>query len=750
MEDIEGLLNVIDAYEANAYGSDEDGGELAHQRSLAIDAYNGINIEPQPEGRSQVVDWTVFETIQWMLPSLMRIFASGDDVVEFEPFGPEDEEAAEQESKFLNHLVTQKNNWFLTCLTWFQDALLTKNAYCMAFIEERKRTEVETYEGQSEDQIALLLDDDVEVVGQRIYPDPDHEPQPEVDPETGEPMIDLETGQMAMTVPPNLIDIRLRRTKAKKKLAYKVLPPERCKVDGSCTDFTLNECDYFEYWDNCSISDLRSMGYEVEDAIGDDADWDTLEDNARDHMLQHNIIESDNPDVSTRKVRARWIWAAHDMDKDGIAEMLHCVRVGQKVLAKKGEDPVQQVSTIPVASLVPLINTHRHMGTSIADLVFDIQRIKTTILRQGLDSLYYANNPRPIASNKVDMDDLLVSRPGSPIRIDTDMPDVQGHVSTLPIPFVFPQSQEGLRHMDTVTEARAGVNRMFQGIDESNVNDHNRVGQLSSMAAQRVEQVARIFANGVERLFQISHELIIKSGHKAETIRLTGKWVEFDPSQWKTGRDMKVVAPFAAGNKDSLLQRLMLIRGIHSEAAAAGHPMVQPDDSYALAQEISRAADLPDYKFFTDPATVQPVPPPPDYTMLALQTEDKKIDVEALDEERKAEIEKYKADLDASNERYLAELDARVKLAIAGAKDESQMNIEQARILAKNAPALQANEGIENIGNVLKELGGTVREITAEVRDIKDAANAPIEIVRDDKGKIIGKNVNGKFIAVKR
>jgi hypothetical protein len=109
--------------------------------------------------------------------------------------------------------------------------------------------------------------------------------------------------------------------------------------------------------------------------------------------------------------------------------------------------------------------------------------------------------------------------------------------------------------MDTVTEARVGVNKMFQGIDTnalSSTNAHNAIGQLSTMASQRVEQIARIFANGVERLFSIAHELIIKSGHEEETVRLRGEWVAFDPSQWRTGRDMRIVAPFAAGNKDAV------------------------------------------------------------------------------------------------------------------------------------------------------------------------------------------------------
>ena len=89
-----------------------------------------------------------------------------------------------------------------------------------------------------------------------------------------------------------------------------------------------------------------------------------------------------------RQVKVRTIWIRHDYDEDGIAELQKVIRVGSDILLH------EPASRIPVASIVPFINTHRHMGISVGDLVFDIQRIKTALLRSGLDSLYLANNPR--------------------------------------------------------------------------------------------------------------------------------------------------------------------------------------------------------------------------------------------------------------------------------------------------------------------------------------------------------------------
>jgi hypothetical protein len=93
--DQERLLNAIDAAEADSYGSDSDG-DLSSERAAAVDRYLGKNVMPAPDGRSQVVDRSVYETIQWIKPSLCRIFANGDDVVELPPVGPEDEPGAKQ------------------------------------------------------------------------------------------------------------------------------------------------------------------------------------------------------------------------------------------------------------------------------------------------------------------------------------------------------------------------------------------------------------------------------------------------------------------------------------------------------------------------------------------------------------------------------------------------------------------------------------------------------------------------------
>lgn len=740
MPDVIKLNSAIDSYASQAIGAEDS--ELSTQRALALDAYAGKNIEPADEGRSQVVDWAGFETVQWILPSLTRIFAAGDDVVEFEPENQEDEDAAKQESEYLNYLVTQRNNWFLTCLTWFQDALITKNAYCMAYIEEKITPEIEKYEDQTEEQVALIVDDDVEVIGheQKI----DENSQTLLDP-VGQP-VDPSQEQAVLQAyqaqgiepqyaPSYLYDVEVRRVKAQKRLQLKVLPPERCLVGQDTNSFSLEECNYFEFRDLTTISDLRKEGHEVDDDISDDGYTETQEDYSRDEIIE-NGIDIDSPDPSMRQVLARHIWIRHDYDEDGIAELQYVLRVGREVLER------QEVSRIPIACIVPFINTHRHLGVSVMDLVFDIGRIKTAILRAGLDSLNLSIRPERLVSKHVNIDDMMVTRPGGIKRLKGDALTTEGHVQDLVVPNVFPSAQEGLLHMDSVRDARVGVNRQFRGIDESASNDYNRLNQLTTMASQRVEQIARIFANGVESLFAICHELIIKSGHKAESIKLRGGWVDINPSQWRTGRDMRVVAPFAAGNKDSLLQRLMLIKDIHIQALQGGLPIVDAGNAYNLALEISAAADLAGYKFFTNPDSIPPAPPPRDYTGEAVDIEARKVQAEEVDEKRKSEIEKYKTDRQIEIDKYRADLQAQTQVTLARIKAGQSVDLENLKAGLRDAPINTSNElssaTLEAIARLHETVTDSSEKLAMALKGLESQANGRKRIIRDGKGNIVG------------
>lgn len=784
MPDLDNLIAAIDAAEETAYGGEGDS-QLQMDRALALDYYNGVNVEPAPEGRSQITDRTVYETIQWILPSLCRIFANGSNVVEFTPIGREDEQAAQQESDYLNYIVTQKNPWFLTFLTWAQDALQTKNAYCMAYYEEVLKTEEERYEGQSDESMALILQGDgVEVLEREDYPSPDGAQEPVIDPTTGQPAVQIvgmdPMGQpitQPVMQPRMLHNLTIVRAKPQKKLCFKVLPPERCKVSEATPSFSLEECDYFEYFDYPTISSLRAMGFEVPDDIASDEEADTEEDSARDQYGERDTLEYNPIDPAMKRVRFRTIWIRHDYDEDGIAELQKVYRVGREILKySKGRYREglarETTSRIPVACIVPTIRTHRHIGDSIADQVADIQRIKTFILRGGLDSFHLAMNPRHGVTKQVNLDDMLISQPGGVVQIDSELPDAQGHIVPIQTTNVFPDAIGALEYMERVAEGRSGVSRAFSGVDPGslsvggNKSSGVAINQLSTMASQKVEQIARIMAFGVEYLFSVAHELILKHGHQAETVKLRGNWVTVDPSTWKTRRDMKIVVGYGAGNKDALVQRLVMIANFQKEALLGGLPIVQPKNVYQTALELTKASDFtaPE-RFFTDPDTVQPPPPQPTEAEIYAKVETDKL--ASAERTKVAELdsqERVKSEEIAQKDRH-DRLQAEVQIAIKQMEGGQQVDVERLKGAlkidserAKVEPVEKGNQKLDALAKshevTKQELGKMLTDFMQRIESfaarLDESSNAPREVVRGPDGRVAGVKIGSKVRQVAR
>ena len=675
------LIAAIDDADNRSYGSNLSNltAELSAQRALSVDLYLGKNIDPAGEGQSNVVDRTVFETVQWILPSLCRIFANGDDVVSLLPLGPDDVDQAKQESAYLNWLVTVKHAWFDQFLEFATDALLTKNAYWLVYKDNNRQVEIEKYEDQTKIGISFLIQDPgVQIISVQPKPAPDLPPDPVLGPQ-GEPIIGPD-GQ-PMTTPAQLYDVTIRRTKNQKDLCLRVLPPERCKVDQRAFNWRLDErCNYFEYWEETTLTELREQGYDVPTDIGDDPEIYTQEDYARDQFGERRLERYKPSDPSMRRVKARMIWIRVDADGDGIAELLQITRVGRRILYR------EEVSRIPVASGVACPLPHRHVGISIADMVADIQRIKTAILRQGLDNLYIANNPQKVLNEQfVNIDDALISRPGGIIRA-TDINQIRYEEA----PFVFPQAIEGLNYMDQIRQARTGVSNGFSGIDTKDLMSNAQPGtvnQMTSMAAQRVEQIARILAFAIEDLFSIVHEQVLKMGHKRQTVQLMGNWVEVDPGSWKKRTDFKACVAFSSGNKDSQIARLMAILEKQQLALEQGIPVCTPENYYNTLVELTKAADFaaPD-RFWTDPAKAPPKPPPPPPPqVIAAQ-------INAESEERIKGAELIQREVESQRETELKKyaVDSNAGIQLLTAQQGHGHNKEMAQITASHEATLTA------------------------------------------------------------
>jgi hypothetical protein len=278
------------------------------------------------------------------------------------------------------------------------------------------------------------------------------------------------------------------------------------------------------------------------------------------------------------------------------------------------------------------------------------------------------------------------------------------------------------------------------------------------MAAQMVEQIARHFANGIEELFSILHELILKSGHKKDAIKLRSQWITVDPATWRSRTDFRISVGYSAGNKDAQIARLMGLANMQKEAMAGGLPIVNAQNVYETAIELTKASDFatPE-RFWQDPQDAPPPQPPqPDVTVMAMeqikaQSADnvKRMDVEQKerDSQRDAEIEKYRTDVDAQVKLTLAnqqaqqarELESQRGHHAAGMEHiRAQLNPKTAEASAKQSEVKQKDTMIEQFMQSQQRQTEAIGAMFDQMLRAMSSLNGPKRILRDKANRIVG------------
>lgn len=748
------LLAKIEHEERQALGF--VGGDLANERSDNMQFYLGDKFGEiaAVEGRSSVVSTDVQEAIESVMPSLMRVFASGDEICRFDPVGPEDIEAADQESQYINYVAMNQNNGYLVMYNWFKDALVNKNAYVKYYWDDSTQIVEETYQGMTDEELAMLLQDDVEPVQHTSYVDEDamQDLQEAANQGDQQSMMMLQSGQVPM-----LHDVRVKLEKSVEQVKIVCVPPEEIIVSQDSRDIDPNQVQFFEHRTYKTISDLREMGYEVEDDISaeDDLLYSPEWQARREFADEFNNVDQDYD--ANRRVVYREIYYNVDFDGDGISERRMVCVVGKKILAN------EVVEDTPFACVTPFVMPHKHFGRALADLVKDIQVIKTTVLRNVMDNFYHANNSRYAISDRVNLDDMLVSRPGGVVRVDGEP---AGAIMPLTAQAIGPAAFPLIEYMDALKEKRTGVTAYNQGMDANSLNKTaTGISQIMGAAQQRLELIARTFAEtGVKQLFLGIHRLILQHGKKEEIVRLRGKWVAVDPRQWRTRTDMTVSVGLGTGNKTEQLSHIMSILQVQQQAIAIG--IATPENIYNACMELTRNAGFKDAdKYWTDPAQQQPQPPKPtpeevkvqgelQKTQMQIQAEQQKFQAETVLKQQESEkqlqqemlrsqndvaIEQAKIEAQMELERFKAQLDAQVELEKTQMQVAAQQQMKSMEVTAQpQNPVNISTFDNEASGALMEALSTMLEQQRASQEQLIAALSKPKNIVRGPDGRVVG------------
>ena len=649
------ILALIVQNENISYGINDSA--LADDRAQAINYYLGEPFGNEIEGRSQVVSYDVQDTIEAALPQLLKIFVSGDTVVSFDPKSPEDQEAAEQETDYVNHIVMERNEGFKVFYVWFKDALLSKNGYVKVYAEEEVETEEEEYKGLTDAQMALLVqDDNVEVLEHTAYPDPT----------VVSPMMPDMMGEVMM---PMLHDLKIRITKKEIEIYVKNVAPENMMVDIDVSGPSLQDAKFVQHRESMQRAEVAEMfNYPLKKLDQINAE---INENFQEEAIARDIYDEEYDRTSINDILVRDTYIKID------DELMRYVVVGNEIIYREKAD------VIPFACITPMIMPHRHIGRSYADLTMDIQLIKSTLIRGQLDNMYLSNNGRYAISDRVNLDDMLTSRPGGIVRVEGDPGSA---IFPLSHPAFPPTSFTMVEYMDSMKEKRTGVTAYNQGLDANSLNKTATGMNLIQNATQeRLALVARTFAEtGVKDLFWLVHRLVRTNQNKPDMVRLRNKWVEVDPREWKARNDLSIAVGLGAGNKDQQMVHLNNILQMQKEAIQVG--LTDPSKIYnALAKLTMNAGFKNPEEFWTNPME-NPMPqqePQPDPAQQVLEGQlaieqakaQAQLEQERVRSENDIIIEREKIAAQMELERFKAQLKAETDLAIAQIK--AQMDAEK-------------------------------------------------------------------------
>lgn len=684
------ILSICRAEREAALG---DGDELARERARNLDYYyaridKGEYVKDMPvlAGQSKAVSTDALDAVEAIMPQLMEIFLGGDNAVSFTPVGEEDEEQAEQETEYLNHIILKENDGWMLFYTHFKDALISKTGVWKWWWEEVEDWEDLVLEDKTPEEMTIIR---AEIRKGEIELADMEEDELEADPETG------------------LTTLRVRKKETKGRARVDTVTPEDFFIDQNAT--SPNDATMCGNKATSRAYELIEQGFD-EELVSELKDADGFEDedaNARSPLGDEDTQQPVHSNDLMRRVEIIEYHIKLNVEGDDF-ETWQIITGNDDTTLLSSE----KIAGIQYSTDCPYPTPHRAYGRALVDLLIDVQKISTALTRLMLNVGYYSLNPRPevdmTQATKVTIADLHNNKPGVPIRskgkaISWQAPPVVGFD-------IF----GALEHMKTVAENRTGVVRNAQGLNPDTLHDTAKgVQELMTAAQHKVRMVARIFAEtGVKDMFLGLHDLIVRHGRKPDKFRLLNKTVDIDPNKWGRRKDLTIDVGLGSNTKSQEQAFWNGIIGLQERGAQFG--IANKKHFFNAAKKLLAAGNVrsPE-RYFADPDSEeegQQEQEAPDPKLLEVQAKAQKdqAELQLKQEAQQQEFALKKARFEA--ETQLAIFRTQTEFGMAQEAAETQKQIELIKIAADadtktksdliKASTLDGNPGVRFGGRI--------------------------------------------------
>lgn len=709
--------------------------ELQEAQIDALRRYYGDEYGDEVEGRSRVTTREVYETIQWLRPDLRRTFCAGDKVFEFEGVSAKADQYAEAATDLINHTFLNDNEGERELDAFIFDGLLTRLGVMGCEWKEPEYSPAQEVSGLGSYQVEqLMADPATEILEQDV---------------TRGPAVDG-------SHPDGLYyDLKIRqRTKDGYPEVF-AIAPEDFRVAARTVD--LHDARYAGDIVRMMKGDAKKKWPEYAEDIdshqGDTGGFNTDERRAerfRDlegwdagSMREGQAGEADEVEIMREYIR-------HDLDGDGIAELIRCYRLGDCLLEYEEVD--EHIYSHWTPNPIP----HRLFGLSVADEAKDIQRTKTVLLRSALDSVYQSVAPRMGYDNtKVQgqsLDALLTVRPGVLIGTQGNPSDALFPIVT---PDLSPSAMNAMQWMDRVLESRTGVGRQATGMNPDLLHDTAKGEELLQNAfGIRKEEIARNLAVGLQMLGMKLYRLVHKHQNEARSVKIAGAWQNIDPRAWEANVRCTVSVGLGTGAREKQIMLLQMVQADQVawvQAYGPDTPVVTPQHLHNLVAEKLRLIGFksPD-KFFGDPVVTNPqtgqkepfVPQPPP------NPDQMKIQAQIQEGQARLQLDAQKAQVGAQLDAQKAQTDAQVRQmeAEAGAASDArkaELDAQIARMKAEGELTIMREKAVLEADLKREQMQFEMQMAMAQFEFEKEIAREKLTIQREQADAKMSMNGSG-------
>ena len=526
---------------------------------------------------SSLVSTDVADTIEWALPSLMKVFTGSDEVITVAGVTEEDDQNAEVMQNLLVYQLQRQNKFFPMLYNWMKDALITGMGIIKCYWERTEGYTPDTAQLNA-DALRLLTQTGVEITnveGPDIMGD--------------------------FTVTWNSPYYIKNSPKLENILVSEFLYSPDAK--------NLEDANFIAHRKKVTMSHLRQKEregiYANVDMVHTDSgpiSWitDQVEDVIGDH---YTPLHNNQQDKAREEVTIYECYTKIDFNNDGVLEDMIITVAGDVILRAEPN----YMGRHPFFSISPTKDPHRiWVKRSYAELIGELQDMKVALTRQIVQNIALTNDPKMIlAEDSINISDYIEGRKVIRKKAGSLMGDA---AMPMPVNQLSPQTFQFLEYLEGQKENRTGITRYNQGLDANSLNKTaTGISAILGQSAQRLELIARMFAEtGISELFRFMVSLNQKFVDQNTVVRLTNKQLRISPDDLNGNFDLIVNAGISISTKESTIMTLQTMLTALMQTQAAGIPIVTPQNVYNLFKKWIESAGFKNYSdYVTDPAVVQ-------------------------------------------------------------------------------------------------------------------------------------------------